>query len=148
MNYVLVMTIFPGLLMVWHKTGSYNCCCCNLPIPGLDSGDHYTESEIAHQGGETANPATKTDEDATDDDIEDDGTHDEMRTLEKFFVTTYTPLMNSPARFGFIGVMSLYFIFSTYYAVQMEPPTKPEQWFPDDHMLTRNFRHFSGFSRS
>eukprot|EP01050_Picozoa_sp_SAG11_P031965 SAG11_NODE_10163_length_850_cov_1.961385_2_plen_153_part_01 len=29
MNYVLVMTVFPCLIMIWHNSGSKSCCCCN-----------------------------------------------------------------------------------------------------------------------
>eukprot|EP01052_Picozoa_sp_SAG31_P065586 SAG31_NODE_24412_length_482_cov_0.579634_1_plen_108_part_10 len=37
MNYVLVMTVFPCLLLVWHKTGSKSCCCCDIPAPCFGS---------------------------------------------------------------------------------------------------------------
>lgn len=131
MNYVLVMTVFPALLMVWHQSGSLNACCCNLPIPGLTTKD--TRESVAHESGQS------------DDDIEDvkketDGegasANQDLRLIERLFVDVYAPFINSPAKFALVGVYTIYFIFSAYWALQMEPPVKPEQWFPDDHMLT------------
>ena len=112
MNYVLVMTVFPGLLMVWHKTGSKNFCCCDLPIPGWVVEDSRESSD-------------KQDSEP------------ELRLIERFYVDYFAAFANSNAKFGLVGVWALYFLFSAYWAFQMEPPVKPEQWFPDDHMLTK-----------
>ena len=116
MNYTLVMTVFPCLLLVWHKTGSKSACCCSIP------GFGNVPSE---EGGKGAfSPGAVSAE-------------DQMRALERFFVNIYSPLIQGPARFGFIGVFFVMFVFFGYFAMQMEPPVDPEQWFPNDHMLTK-----------
>ena len=103
MNYLLVMTVFPCLLMVWHNAGRLNCCCCDLPIPGFG---HIQESTVG------------------------EGSADEGRLLDKVFRDNYSPLVNGPAKYGMVTVMGIYMIFSAYHASKMEPPVDPEQWFP------------------
>ncbi len=126
MNYVLVMTVFPALLMVWHSTGSVNACCCDLPIPGWTTKD---TRESVKQQDETEEVKKESD---------DDGTiaTEDLRLIERLFVDVYAPFVNSPAKFALVSIWMVYFIFSAYWALQMEPPVKPEQWFPDEHMLT------------
>eukprot|EP01050_Picozoa_sp_SAG11_P004863 SAG11_NODE_322_length_10757_cov_2.841809_4_plen_494_part_00 len=78
LNYVLVMSVFPCLLMVWYKTGSKNFCCCNIPGWGSQGN-----AEAGQDAGQDAakQEAAEVDELA------------EMSVLERFYATTYTDLM-------------------------------------------------------
>jgi hypothetical protein len=40
-------------------------------------------------------------------------------------------------RFALVAVFLAYFVFSAYFALQLEPPVTKEEWFPSSHMITR-----------
>ena len=61
----------------------------------------------------------------------------DMSTLQRFFVEYYSPFMTGPYRFIPIAVYFIYFVQAAYFALQMEPPTEQEQWFTEDHMVTK-----------
>jgi fatty acid desaturase len=109
MNYLLVMTVFPALLMVWHSTGSKNACCCDLPIPGWTTKD--TRESVTNDSDAEADTKKSDDDGAVD--------TDDLRMIERMFVDYYAPFVDGPAKYGLVTVWMLYFIFSAYWAFQV-----------------------------
>ena len=70
------------------------------------------------------------------------------RALERLFSDVYVPIMLWKGRAVSVVLVLLLFayaIFSTVFALKMEPPIKKEEWFPSSHMLTRVQESSVGF---
>ena len=128
-NYVLVMTLFPCVLMVWHKR-LYGCCnklsgrqCCCFQQPYLPPHTVAAQSEpqAAPQAHELEGKGAPREE--------------VLGRVERFFRDTYAPFICDKKVSGaMVGIGLIYIIFSMVNAFQLEPPTEQEQWFPSDHM--------------
>jgi len=132
MNYLLVMTVFPCLLIIWHDhIGQHalakNTCFVCRPI---DSSNIDGQLGVEHEEAEAAGVAAKEAPEAQDYVLS------ELTFLERMFLKYYSPLINSNAKYGMVLFTFSYMVFSAYWAVQMEPPLEQEQWFPDEHMIT------------
>ena len=141
MNYVLVMTVFPCLVYIWHVTGRRSCCCCNLLgcCGGSKSVEEVQRPTTPQPAEEGAVTQAKVAQDARVASLgaAAEGEEPQLRAIERFFVEKYGPFMRSKLRLVPLALFSGYFAFSVYYALQMDPPVSRELWFPDDHMLER-----------
>lgn len=151
LNYVLVMTMFPVLVIIWETTGRKSCCCCNLPCCGGHPGHSKDAASV-----EVVTPA----EPVSGDKLQADAAHptvpedlnpvdyDHLRKVEKCFVLCYTPCVQGPYRFVSVFLVGVSFIIMGFFAIQLSPPTKQEKWFPDEHMVQRlmssNVNYYGG----
>ena len=151
LNYVLVMTTFPVLVIIWETTGRKSCCCCNLPCCGghPSHSNSATKVEIVtpaqpvsgdKQQADAAHPTVPEDLNPVD--------YGHLRKMEKCFVLCYTPCIQGPYRFVAVFLVGVSFIIMGFFAFQLSPPTKQEKWFPDTHMVQRlmssNVNYYGG----
>ena len=54
--------------------------------------------------------------------------HENLRLVERLFVDYYSPFIDSRAKYFLVLGWAAYFVFAAYWAFQMAPPVKPEQW--------------------
>mmetsp|Transcript_29152 Transcript_29152/g.65999 ORF Transcript_29152/g.65999 Transcript_29152/m.65999 type:complete len:992 (-) Transcript_29152:160-3135(-) len=108
--YIFSITFTPAIIIVHHLRISGKRCCC----PSLGRiGDEAVPVETAN--GMSA-------------------------AVEKLLSRVYLPLMQKrvggirPWPIFFLLVMIATAIQGTYFASKLTPPSKPEQWFPKDHM--------------
>jgi hypothetical protein len=113
-NYIFTVTWFPSAVMIWHYRFKGKRCFC----PGC---------------GKTS---------ATDAEVVDEG-HNRKRTSPSafFFDNFYIPLMNKkvgwmrPVPLVIVCVCLATAVQGAHFAYQLTPPEKPEQWYPDNHMM-------------
>ena len=150
-NYVLVMTLFPCTLMIWHyklygccdKACGRSFCCCHQPFTPPKRGEQATWCPpcTAAADGAAAEPTlvpSKQEVIIAKADGGGGGEEQEevLDSMSRFFKETYAPCINNRAVSG--GMVALgvaYIIFSITQALQLEPPTEQEKWFPEDHMF-------------
>jgi hypothetical protein len=131
-NYVLTMTLFPCILMLWHyraygcapRPGHRGCCCFHQPF----TPPFTAEARI----GQSPEELEKVDPDAQD----TAEPEEVLGLLERFFQNTYAPfVIKKPVAASLVVIWLAFIIFSMVMALQLEPPTEQEEWFPDDHMF-------------
>ena len=155
LNYVLAITLFPCVLMIWHYK-LYGCC-ARLPGP-LEQCISLVSIPACHKRDEgvcccqqpynmpTAATPTKivVDEEKTANGAENE---EVLRGLDRFFKDTYAPFINKRPVAGCMSISGLIFIiFSIVMALQLEPPTEQEKWFPEDHMYQKIIESMGTFA--
>lgn len=113
LNYIFTITFTPSLLMVYQlHFGGKRCCCPNPRAPA--------EPETAGQEGKSNSCFAGG--------------------IERFLGKVYLPMMKmkvgpvTPVPIIFVCAMAGVAIQGAYYASRLTPPSKPEQWFPSNHM--------------
>ena len=117
MNYVLAITVFPCLLIIWENTGRLCCCCCV-------HCDHSTQkhSVISPQAVATSNgdiPPVVADRPPDQASESEEADEEPLRCLERCFVHHYTPLIRSRWRLLPLVCFTAYFVISAYWAFQV-----------------------------
>eukprot|EP01052_Picozoa_sp_SAG31_P033394 SAG31_NODE_3766_length_3902_cov_3.028399_1_plen_754_part_00 len=147
MNYVLVMTVFPCLLIIWERLGAKSCCCCNLRRGPSDrnSEDHQGTAvennalakDHSHDNNQQPRTPNKEAFEADDSGAEHVLSSNDLRWQERLFVDFYSPFISSKWRFVVMAMVAVWMVFSGYHALQMEPPTEQENGFAPEHMVSR-----------
>lgn len=160
-NYVLTITLFPTIVLIWENELS-SCWAwargrtvtrvpmgvdgaeradaeAVLPLPVADTP---RSTSAAGRGGDDELAARSRAAPAAD------GAADasKLRLIERLFQQYYAPALNwAPlARAPWLKPLSLALVLAfatlggvgSYYASQLQPPTEQEQWFTPDHMYT------------
>jgi hypothetical protein len=95
MNYVFVITLFPAVVVVWHKYFRYaKHCCCHVELP--DAPQAITKDPPSTVVVNEINPKTEgNDEDPEiGEDALDISEHKHYRTSELFFYHKVSPWLN------------------------------------------------------
>jgi len=105
-NYLLVITFFPAMLIIWSRRwenhGFGRCFCC--------AGEALADID---------NPDLK-----------------ELSRVESFFRDKVAPILNrNEVKYPVVLVFVLILALSLWQAFLLEPPTEDEKWFPDTHAM-------------
>jgi len=148
LNYILAITLFPCVLMIWHYK-LYGCCarlpggveqCINLiSIPACHKRDeavcccqqpYSLPAVVTAQTNNFVEGKDQTAQGAEDEEI--------LRGMDRFFKDKYAPCITQRPVAGCMSISGLiYIIFCIAMALQLEPPTEQEKWFPEDHMYQK-----------
>jgi len=104
--------------------GGKRCCCPNpaVPAPAAPKGADGAKAEVKGSGCFSG-------------------------CIERFLARYYLPAMLKrvgpvkPLPLLFVAVMTAVAVQGTYFSSQLTPPSKPEEWFPENHMWT-GFQEF------
>lgn len=126
----------PCLVFIWERTGRLRCCCCwgSGFTPEVLTADE-TEPGLS-QNAEILSLTPKQAKVVPIHEMQGEQEPD-LRCLERCFVTHYVPLIRTKWRIVSVIVFFVYFTMAGYFALQLEPPTKQEKWFPESHMVQR-----------
>lgn len=153
-NYVLAITLFPCVLMIWHYK-LYGCC-ARLP-GGLEKCISLVSIPACHKRDEAvcccqqpySLPAVVTAQTNNFTEGKDQKAEDEeiLRGLDRFFKEKYAPCITKKPVAGCMSITGLiYIIFCIVMALQLEPPTEQEKWFPADHMYQKIVESMATFA--
>ena len=172
-NYVLVMTLFPCTLMIWHykfygccpaikvKGAAKTTCCCHRvdgclvppapPVKGeKPSWRPCCEPAKLDPASTAVAPEAATAIDrSTEPTAKGGASNDEevLGKIETFMRDKYAPFISKPAVSGtMVGLGLVYIIFCCVAASKLQPPTEQEKWFPEDHMYQQIVDAMSTFA--
>ena len=162
MNYVLVCTWWPAVVVVWEvwfrRARFCGCCCIGCSCCPKACLLPKNETALMNTAGPPAvapevEPSAKTTGTAWADDSLAEKSRPPSKSMEGFFYDWFAPMLTwAPVKsFKFFKPASLFFVFgigamATYLTAEaftMTPPTEQEQYFPPDHMFTGIFDEFS-----
>ena len=158
LNYVLAVTLFPCTLMVYHYK-LYGCCrrmprqlekvisltmffpTCHSRDEGVYCCQQPYRIPVAVQVKPPAADGVDQKVDDGDQPTAAQGSENEekeevLRSIDRFFKYKYAPIITKRPVAALMSVgFGVYIIISVVCALQLEPPTEQEQWFPKDHMF-------------
>lgn len=119
--FIFTITFTPACLMVYQlHFGGKRCCCPNPAQPAPQQqqvGDEKAEGQPRSQGGGCFSGC-----------------------IERMLMKYYLPMMQKkvgpvkPVPLTFVLVMLGVMAQGIYFSMQLTPPSKPEEWFPANHM--------------
>jgi hypothetical protein len=132
MNYIFTLTLTPAALVIYHKRVEGKRCCC----------PEWSERQMQEERAERRSPSAAGRESQEEEETRSKkGRRGLSGCIEAFLEKYYTPMMSyqvGPVRiFALLiaVVMGAVAIQGVYWASKLTPPSKPEVWLPDNHML-------------
>jgi len=155
MNYVLVITMYPAIIIIHHKyVKSWEekilCFCCNLcsakkrRAKESAASSSVLDKDKANNAADDANP---DDAPAITRQLSVEEQAEEYRKFERFLGTKFAVFVIN-FRWWILAFFSVLFIAAIYAATQMQTATKIDSMLFDDHPIQRSQSKLDEFSAS
>eukprot|EP01084_Bolivina_argentea_P109911 196343_1 len=147
MNYVLVITVYPSVLVIHHKyIKQYEtaclCFCCNLCSKRAKNQRQKYENGDIGDDGQFSSPQPQLSRQLS---VEEQA--EEYRKFERFLGTKFATFIGKWRRL-ILAIFCLLFIGGAILSFQMEAQSEEEQWFPDEHFMQKIIDQSGEFSAS